>query len=223
MIKINGITLDISDNLTSVVRDEVKGCLENDEYGIESIDFQKRDIIIDIGANVGIVSLYLAKKFPFIKIYSYEPIPPNYANLIKNLKNNCIENIKAYNFAITRDRRDLDMIIHPDSNSGGGTACLKDMRLPEHDYYKVKSISLDDIFIKNDIESCQLLKIDCEGCEHEILTNTNVLDKIDCLSAEFHINSSLENQGFSIERLKEHCAKYFVPEKMKIHSIQMAE
>ncbi len=223
IVKINGIALDVSDHPTSLVRDEVKWCLEEDLYGIESIDFHKNDIIIDIGANIGMVSLYIAKRFPSVNLLSYEPIPTNYFYLMQNIKNNGVENIQAFSLAITKDRRDLDMIIQSASNTGGGTACLRNMKLEGHEYHRVKSITLDDIFIANNIGRCRLLKIDCEGSEHEILRHSGVLNKIDYLSAEFHINSNLESQGYTIEELISHCRMYFAVEKMKIHSVRMAE
>jgi FkbM family methyltransferase len=223
IIKINGIALDLSDHPTSLVRDEVKWCLEEDLYGIESIAFHKNDIIIDVGANIGMVSLYIAKRFPSVKLLSYEPIPTNYFYLMENIRNNGVENIQAFSLAITKDRRDLDMIIHSETNTGGGTACLRNMKLEGHEYHRVKSITLDDIFISNNIERCRLLKIDCEGSEHEILRHAGVLNKIDYLSAEFHINNTLESQGYNIEELVSHCRKYFSAEKMRIHSIRMAE
>ncbi len=220
---VNGILLDITDHPTSIVRDEVKECLNEDVYGIELIDFKKGDVVIDIGANVGIVSIYLAKKFPDIKIFSYEPIPTNYANLLKNIENNTIANIQPFNLAITHDRRNLDMLVHSASNSGGATACLENMNLEGHDFYKIHSITLDDIFLENNIESCRLLKIDVEGSEHEILLNSKVLNRIEYLGAEFHINGRLKNQGYSNQRLKDHCSAFFASEKMNVQQIQLAE
>lgn len=52
-----------------------------------------------------------------------------------------------------------------------------------------------------EIDRCRLLKINCEGAEYEILHNTHVLDRVDYLSSEFHINQRLEQDGYSIESL----------------------
>jgi tRNA A58 N-methylase Trm61 len=52
-----------------------------DEYNIRKMDFEDGDVVIDIGANVGAVSLYIAKKYPNVKIFSFEAHPINYKNL----------------------------------------------------------------------------------------------------------------------------------------------
>jgi FkbM family methyltransferase len=53
----------------------------------------------------------------------------------------------------------------------------------------VRSTTLDDIFAKHAIMSCELLKMDCEGAEHDILPAINVLAAVEWFSVEFHINS----------------------------------
>ena len=50
------------------------------------INFQKDDVILDLGANLGIISILLSKKFPFTKIYSFEASPINYNNFLKNIE-----------------------------------------------------------------------------------------------------------------------------------------
>ena len=49
------------------------------------VNFKPGDIILDLGANLGIISLLLSKKFPFTKIYSFEASPINYKNFVKNI------------------------------------------------------------------------------------------------------------------------------------------
>ncbi len=222
-VKVNGIALDLADHPTSVVRDEVAAALEDDLYGIETVAFCSKDIVIDIGANIGMVSLYIARKFPDVTVYAYEPIPANYAHLLQNIGNNGVGNIRAFNVAVTGDGRDIDMVVHPASNTGGATACLGNMRPEGHEYHRVRSITLDEVFAANNIERCRLLKIDCEGSEHEMLLSTRSLGRIDFLSAEFHINRNLETKGYSIERLTGYCRKYFAADKLRIHSVRMAE
>jgi FkbM family methyltransferase len=219
---INGIHLTISDyNISNVYKDVCEELMQ-DNYNIESINFEAGDVVIDIGANIGIVSIYIAKKYPFIKIYSFEPIPDNYKHFIQNITLNNVKNIIPYNMAITEDGRNFDMIVHFE-NSGGATGQLKDMKMPGHWYYTVKSISLDKVFLDNQINTCRLLKIDCEGSEHEILLTTHHLNKIEYLSGEFHINNHLKNKGYSIESIIKHCQRFISPSKMKIKVIQMAE
>ena len=177
-----------------------------EEYNLDKFDFKEGDIVIDIGANIGIVSIYLAKKFPFIKIYAFEPVRQNYECILKNIELNNISEgiITVENVAITGDRRKLNITV-PIYNTGQSNI---------HNRYSnpilsnidpnINSIKLDDIFTKYNINKCQLLKIDCEGAEYEILYNTNIknLEKCHNLISEFHGNINEQ------KKLYEYCHKY---------------
>ena len=51
--------------------------------------------------------------------------------------------------------------------------------------------------------SIDVLKIDCEGCEHAVLKASHRIKDIDMIVAEFHINSHLLREGHSFENLKD--------------------
>ena len=175
-------------------------------YKFDNFSFEEGDIVIDIGANVGIVSIYLAKRFPFIKIYAFEPVKENYNNLIKNIKLNDINEgqIIAENVAITKDGRNV-MIDKPITNSGASNIYgIHDHDCEYNKEYNINSVTLDSIFSKYNIEKCKLLKIDCEGSEYEILYNLseNNIKKCDNMIAEFHGKTE------EIEKLYAYCSKY---------------
>jgi predicted O-methyltransferase YrrM len=69
----------------------------------------KPKVILDIGANIGITSLYYANKYPEAKIYSFEPVPVNYELLEKNLKE--YENVKTFNVALGAQDGELDIFV----------------------------------------------------------------------------------------------------------------
>ena len=48
------------------------------------------DVIFDIGANVGLYSIALSKRFPHAKIIAFEPLAPTYEELARNLALNGI-------------------------------------------------------------------------------------------------------------------------------------
>lgn len=221
-VRLNGVTLKLYDYDTSFATLAVYRELKRDCYGIGRIRFDKDDVVVDIGAHVGFFSLHLAKRFPFIKIYAFEPTPHNYRNLTENIRINGITNVTAFNQAVTGDGRILEMLVHP-SNTGGASGQQRDLHLPNHDFFAVSSTTLDDIFSKQLIGSCKLLKIDCEGSEHEILCNTKVLDRVEYLAGEFHINDFLLGQGYSLDGLRKHCARYIAPRNMAITDCRMAE
>ena len=221
-INVKGVALKVYDYRSSSATQVVKNELETDCYGVERIRFAPGDVVIDVGGHVGIFSNYLAKRYPFLHIYAFEPLPQNYEHFRRNLAANGIANVEVFNRAITGDGRPVEMIVHH-SNTGGATAQLKDMRLPEHANYVAQSVTLDDVFDTHRIERCKLLKIDCEGSEHEILLNAKCLDRVEYLSGEFHINAHLQGQGYSIEGLAAHCRKYVSPDRIFYTACHMAE
>lgn len=199
--KLSGLDFVFYDSILSGTVNTVSG--EIDNYDFDSIDFKERDVVIDIGGNIGMVSIYLAKKYPFLKIYAFEPVIQNYQNFFKNIELNNIDKniIKVFNFVITKDGRDVTTN-SPSFNSGASNI---------YNYYggdianivpNIKSITFDDIFTNNNISKCKLLKIDCEGAEYEILYNANIENLKNCeyMRAEFH--------GSESKNLHDYCKKY---------------
>ena len=185
--------------------------LNNNEYDF-NIDFKEGDIVIDIGANVGMVSILLAKKFPFLKIYSFEPLKENYYNLLKNIELNNIPNgiITAENKAVTKDGRLITMSINSANKGGSSTADIVSTNsIMTKENCQIESITLEGIFKKYNINKLKLLKIDCEGSEYEILynTDTNLLKNIENLRGEFHENKNLTDE-YDIDKLCEYVSKY---------------
>nr|WP_269278650.1 FkbM family methyltransferase [Oxalobacter aliiformigenes] len=160
-----------------------------------------------MGANVGIISIYLAKKYPFLKIYSYEPVKRNYLNLMKDLELNGIPGgtIIAENKAVTKDNRKINMNF--DICNSGGSFSEEAITYRNNAYYTtslINSITLDDIFKKYSINKLKLLKIDCEGSEYKILYKTKNLSKISFIRGEFHCPAESEEAS----RLLEYCKRF---------------
>ena len=191
----------ITSNTVNFVKNEMEG------YNFHVIDFKEGDIVIDIGANVGMVSIYLAKKYPFLKIYAFEPVKQNYENLLRNIDINNIPNgvITAENVAITKDRRSVNIITSLGNTGGSSFAIKRNLNaINSNIHTNIKSMTFDDIFDKYNIDKCKLLKIDCEGAEFEILYSANEknLKKCENMRGEFHGNKD------DRMKLDEHCRKY---------------
>ena len=221
--EVNQTELKICDYARSTAPDIIVGELESDEYMLGAMGFPPGDIVLDIGGHIGIFSCYLAKKYPFLKILAFEPIPVSYRMFRRNLKLNEIQNVRLYNLAVTSDRRELDMVVHLQGNTGGATAHLRDLDLEGHARFRCASLTLDDIFQSFLVDFCKLLKIDCEGSEHEILLTARCLYRVQHLRGEFHINEHLRGQGYSIERLAQHCQRSIKAERVVFTSCHMFE
>lgn len=213
---INGIELDIEDHpvggIAKIVMREI-----TEDYELDKIDFRPGDVVIDIGAHVGVVSIYLAKKFNNLRIYAFEPIRDNYKRLLRNIQVNQAA-VTPANLAVAGTRGLISIKARPDANSGGASLWLKEER--GRKTFEVDGITLPEIFDRYGIEHCKLLKIDCEGNEYNILKG-QILKRVDILRGEFHTNSMLKNKYRSPARL-EYTVKKSIPD-VKVHYCNMAE
>lgn len=194
---INGIEFVAFDIETSKTLSAIENEFNEDLMKVNELKFSQNPVIIDIGANVGIVSFYFAKKYPNAKIFAYEPHPLNYENLVKGIKTNKINNVYPFNLAVF-SKSNLNVKIHLHENNTSASSVFR--YLPEDPYVEVKTISLEDIIKQNGISYIDFLKIDCEGAEFDILENTDMFYKneilIENMFIEFHrFMEKLENKN----------------------------
>ena len=176
--KPNGVELDIEDHPTGSVSKIVCREIQND-YKLD-LDYKPGDVVIDIGAQVGVVSAYLGKKYPFLKIIALEPVKENYDRLIRNIEANGVQNVIALNMAVTSDGRKVVMDGSLEMNSGSMTIYGKGKK-------DVESTTIELLMKAYDVDVIRLLKIDCEGAEYEILESSeHLLDKVKAMRGEIH-------------------------------------
>lgn len=135
-------------------------------YFFNLIDKNKKFNIIDIGANVGLYSLY-AKHLPNSHFYSYEPFKFTYDLLNDNIKLNNITNVQTYNFGIS-DKKGKNILNVCLSQDGLNTMGANPLRFNDINPIEVEIDTLDNIFYNNNI-NVDFIKIDTEGYEYNIL------------------------------------------------------
>lgn len=210
---IDGINFKFSDSVISktvyFVSNELNAA---NEYDFKNLNFKKGDCVVDIGGNIGMVSIYLAKKYPFLKIYAFEPVRQNYENFKYNIKLNNIPDgtIFLENKAVTKDGRIVNMTINV-NNTGGSSISdvISTGGVTQELNTNIESTTLKDIFKVNKIKKLRMLKIDCEGSEYEILQNTpeHILKNIQALRGEFHENHQLTDE-YDCDDLYTYISKY---------------
>ncbi len=210
---IKGVDIWAADLPGSISADRVAHELRDDCYGLDRIDFAPGDVVLDVGAHIGLFAAYVGLRYPDVLVHAFEPFPDNFELLRENVERNRVSNVRIYPFAISGDGRLLKMATNPE-NSGGATC--HSLTLTDRPADMIPSATLDAVFDALDIERCKLLKIDCEGSEYEILLATRSLKKVEYLSGEFHYNDLLLAQGHTPEILRQHCEKYIEPCKLVI-------
>jgi FkbM family methyltransferase len=212
--EIDGISLNVYDEHNSLSADWVAWELQRDEYRIRDIHFEAGDVVVDIGAHIGLFSIYLAKRWPGIKVIAFEPFPINFRNCRDNLLLNGVTSVVLSSKAISSDERVLNMAMDP-RNSGGASAIVGGPDREQH-AIDLESITLDQVFATQNIRRCKLLKIDCEGMEYEILFGCRSLVQVEYVVGEFHTNPYLTNIGYQPEQLVTYCSSFFKRDKMAI-------
>jgi len=163
--------------------------------------------IIDIGGHIGAFALFALSKSPGADIYVYEPSQVNLDCLRATVKLNHAERqVHAFGTAVcaTAGKRDLYMSTNSATNS------LFNAEAGTRSSAQVDCVTLEDILRSNNMASCDLLKLDCEGAEYEILMNTpsELFSKIHNIILEWHdvrgrhvrdLESFLQKCGYIVE------------------------
>lgn len=152
-----------------------------EEYRRDGFEIGENDVVIDVGSHIGVFSVYASQFCRNGWIVSFEPINDNFRLLQDNVKLNKITNIKAFNVAVA-DKKDKVKIYHSDDQAaytmyGNG-----------QNYTEVDAVPLKEIFDSNQVEKCDLLKLDCEGAEYEILASLpdEYFGRIGKICMEYH-------------------------------------
>jgi FkbM family methyltransferase len=166
----------------------------NKEYENETVKIQEGDIVFDIGANIGIFSLYSICKLAK-EIHCFEPGEKQF-NAIKNNLSNKFNNLYINNLAVTKNKGTTKFYLSDSSVTNSTFAKLSD------NYIEVETINIETYANNNNILKIDYLKIDCEGGEYEIIEfmNENFLrESVDKICLEYHIFEDEDN--LKLERL----------------------
>lgn len=137
---------------------------------------KKSSIVIDVGANIGSITLRLAQKCQKGFVYSFEPDEVNYKKLIDNISLNDFDNIKPLKYGVG-ERESTKYLETLDTFNKGKNRVL-DISESE-DSAKIKLISLDDFAQKENLIKIDAIKIDVEGYEYRVLLGARELIRRD--------------------------------------------
>ena len=151
------------------------------EYEREGFRINNNDIIIDIGAHIGLFALFASQFCKDGTIYCFEPVKENYDILLFNLQLNRIKNVKPHNIAVSYNTGTVTIFLNDDESGHS-------MYVTSEKSITVQSNSLQNIIDSNKIEKCNFVKIDCEGEEYEIINSlpTEYFEKIQKMCIEYH-------------------------------------
>jgi len=167
------------------------------EYWLpEDIDAK---VILDIGANIGIATNYLSKRFPQAQIFSFEPVPSNFAVLGMNVKS--LGNVHPVNKALGAKDGSFEMF-YSDTKVNLGGYSFHDAGSDTGQRLRVEVRDAGSMMRELGIKSADVIKIDTEGSEYDILTSLgrDFLGNVKWIYGELHGNRDFELLAFLSEQ-----------------------
>jgi FkbM family methyltransferase len=151
-----------------IERDMLSGVFDKTTIGIIDTIVRPGDCCLDIGANVGALSLAMAKKTTATgRVYAFEPGKLTYDRLMKNIELNpgFSDIITTYQMGLSDRVGELYWCEH---ESNRGDANLSDQPMPNSVLVPVGTVDLQ--FQNIPIEKLDFVKIDVESMEYEVIT-----------------------------------------------------
>jgi len=147
------------------------------------------EVIVDLGANVGVFTLYAARNAPQAKVFSFEPFPSTYLRLVATVRDHHLDSrVTCLNYAAT---------------GASGVRLMPNGQVPSQRRALASAASvtpgtgvmgktIESILEENHLPHVDLLKMDIEGSEYEVLLSTpqRVLSRIGRIALEYHGDSA---------------------------------
>lgn len=185
---------------------------------LEPVIMKAKSPIIDIGAHVGMFSVYCSVLNPKMQIFAYEPDEDNFAAMKENLQDNNVKNVTAKNVAVGGEIEQRIMYVSNDSHNHSllSAEAAGDFSGEEK---LVNVVTLERILEQNRLASVSLVKMDCEGAEFEILENLSaeafaVVENfyVECHRYTFEMSPKklqdiFQKHGFKVEMWSNHYDK----------------
>jgi FkbM family methyltransferase len=129
---------------------------------------------MDIGSNIGLISLYVSSKIKNISIYAFEPGPNQSKMFEKTILKNNLNSISLYKIALGNEDKSVTFVSHysPDSSGDG---LVDTGRAGQPIPVSVPMMRLDTWWKKNNEPQIDVMKIDTEGSELLILQGAMVM------------------------------------------------
>ena len=186
------------------------------------VNNDKRDVVLDVGMNIGDATLFFLKNSKTEKVYAYEPFQQTFINAQENLdKYKDTGKVAMFQFGISGQNEIRRIGFNKDMTCGQSS--LSQIRQKTYEAYCKNALVKDENEIIEQIEvrnvsevfepiisqypQCNIiLKMDCEGEEYAImdeLVGKKLLARIDFIMMEWHYRGKesilqyLEQAGFS--------------------------
>ena len=175
------------------------------------------DTVLDIGANVGYISLVLAKCVGKNgKVFSFEPDSKNFALLNRNIALNPDCYIKPIALAVSDSHQPI-RLYHAKFDFNAGAHSMLPSEKHSSDFVEIEATTIDEFVTSHGLKKVDVIKIDIEGAEMkafngmtETLRNSRPL--IVCELCEEH----QVRAGYTTQAVKKWMAETFDMQAFKV-------
>ena len=194
---------------------------ERDFFHFLSLLKDGKGDVLDIGANIGIMTVHLAKHLPNQQVHAFEPIPENSSVLTKIVQDFALPNVVIHTYALGETNGELEMVLPLDGKTKmQGLSHVKHESITEWNEghsYTVGVKRLDDITFQQTIQG---IKIDVENFEYFVLSGGKMLiqEHQPCIYAELWDNDNrkqcealLASLGYTQHVVKKHTIMPYRP------------
>lgn len=193
---------------TSIICKEV---FEDEVYLKHGITLADGDVIFDVGANIGLFTLYARRMCPDAQIYSFEPLPPNFDLLRENVARHNT-NAQLFNYGLSNSSAIANFTFYPEAaglsgrtaNSAGDKEDTKAIvtdwihnAARENERDLLPQSQLDELlneYLRGETFSCPVKTL--SDVIHELDIDHIDLLKIDVEGSEFDVLSGIRDDDW---------------------------
>jgi FkbM family methyltransferase len=168
-----------------------------------------RQTVLDIGAHIGAFAALISPQIEGGRIFALEPSLESFELLERNVRENALANVIPCRVALT-DRMGETTLWHDERQGNWGHSIVRAL---SNRGETVATDTLQGFFARHRIETCDLMKFNCEGAEFSIILSTpaEVLQRIQQMVILYHMDlatghdyrqlmAHLRRAGFYVER-----------------------
>jgi FkbM family methyltransferase len=183
-------------------------------YEHPGFDLHESDVVVDIGANVGVFALWAAPQVPQGRVICVEPSRAIDC-LELSLEPNNLTHVRILRHAIGRSEGSVELVDYPGQRVINHSAEFPLPRIqriirwifqqpscpPQKIVYPCRS--LDEVFSDAQLQRIHFLKVDCEGGEFEMFEHCSneALQRVDRMVVEFHEYLAAHDHRHMVKRL----------------------
>jgi len=215
----------LNKNETDAIYQEIFG---NQSYFKHGISLRGDSCVFDVGANIGLFTLFVQQRWPQSRVYAFEPVPPIFEKLRANASLHGL-NVMPFECGLSNERKRASVTYYPKMSAMSGVYAdkeadeqiVRDFLTHQNglaaeyadellagrfnsETFDCELKRLSDVIREHDIERIDLLKIDVEKSELDVLKGVDEEDwkKIEQIVVEVHdVNGRVAHV---VELLKRH-------------------